>query len=88
MSLDFRKEYAQKGEEFSDVLNAIENIIRTQQVEGAMVNLYNANLTARINGITDRTQTELTGANGEPLAQNPITIQISETKAAKIDVDR
>ena len=85
---DFRKEYAQKGEEFSDVLNAIENIIRTQQVEGAMVNLYNANLTARINGITDRTQTELTGANGEPLAQNPITIQISETKAAKIDVDR
>lgn len=81
---DFRKEYAAKDDEFSEVLNAIENIIRTQQVEGAMVNLYNANLTARINGITDKTQTEVTGANGEPLSHTPITIQISETKAAKI----
>lgn len=85
---DFRKEYAAKSQEFSDVLDAIENIIRTQQVEGAMVNLYNANLTARLNGITEKTQTEVTGANGEPLSQTPITIQISEVKAHKVDVER
>lgn len=84
---DFRKEYAAKSEEFSDVLDAIENIVRTQQVEGAMVNLYNANLTARINGLTDKTQTEVTGANGEPLTHTPITIQITETKPTKVEVE-
>lgn len=83
---DFKNTYCAKSEEFREVINAIENIIRTQQVEGAMVKLYDSNLTARLNGITDKTQTEVTGADGQPLAQAPITIQISETKPVKVEV--
>ena len=83
---DFKKDYSAKNEEFCEVINAIENVIRTQQVEGAMVKLYDSNLTARLNGITDKTQTEVTGADGQPLAQAPITIQISETKPVKVEV--
>lgn len=39
---------------FPEVIERIELIIKSQQVEGAMVGLYNSNLTARLNGIADR----------------------------------
>lgn len=36
----------------------------------------------------NRQSSEVTGADGEPLAQAPITIQISEAKPSKVEVER
>lgn len=36
----------------------------------------------------NRQNQEVTGADGEPLSQTPITIQISETKPTKVEVER
>lgn len=41
-------------EDFSTVITRIENIIKTQQLEGAMVGAFNANIVARINGLADK----------------------------------
>lgn len=57
---DFKKrlktmEDRQKAREFSLIVTRIEEIILTNQIEGAMAGIYNPNLTARLNGITERT---------------------------------
>ena len=39
--------------EFLGVIRALEMRVRDQQVSGAMVGVYNSNLTARLNGIAD-----------------------------------
>lgn len=41
-------------EDFSTVITRIENIIKTQQLEGALVGAFNANIVARINGLADK----------------------------------
>ena len=48
---DFRAYH--QDDEFSAVINALETRVRDQQVSGAMVGVYNSNLTARLNGIAD-----------------------------------
>ena len=48
---DFRANHA--NDEFSTVITALEARVRDQQVSGAMVGVYNSNLTARLNGIAD-----------------------------------
>ena len=49
-----------QDDEFFPVIIALEARIRNQQVSGAMVGMYNSNLTARLNGIADTTKTEAT----------------------------
>lgn len=46
--------------EFLGIIHAIELRIRGQQIRGSLVGLYNANLTARINGIAETTKSETT----------------------------
>ena len=46
--------------EFLRIIRTLEARIRNQQVSGAMVGMYNSNLTARLNGIADTTKTEAT----------------------------
>lgn len=46
--------------EFIGVIKAIEVKIRNQQVSGAAVGIYNPNLVARLNGIVERTETDIT----------------------------
>jgi hypothetical protein len=57
----FRKFKTTCSEDFFTVISRIEDIIVTQQVEGAMVGAFNANLTARLNKISDKTDVEHSG---------------------------
>lgn len=50
----FKNSAPYQTEEFSTIIRAIENRIRGQQIVGGLVGLYNANLTARINGIAEK----------------------------------
>lgn len=42
------------NEDFMTVITRIENIIEAQQLEGALVGAFNANIVARINGLADK----------------------------------
>lgn len=44
--------------DFSDIVTRIEEIIETQQFEGATVGAYNANIVARKLGLTDKQETK------------------------------
>lgn len=41
-------------EDFSVVITRIENVIRTQQLEGAIVGAFNPNIVSRIIGLSDK----------------------------------
>lgn len=62
---DFKTHKRNRTKYFAIVIARIEAYLRNQQVNGAMAGLYNANIVARLNGITERT--ELTGKDGAPL---------------------
>lgn len=53
---DFRSYHA--SDEFSEVIRTLEARVRDQQVSGAVVGMYNANLVARLNGISESVQVE------------------------------
>jgi hypothetical protein len=48
-----------KYSEYSPVLSHIRKEIREDQVSGAMSNVYNGNIVARINGLTEKVDTKL-----------------------------
>ena len=62
---EFKRPEFRHKPDYLRVINAIENSIKAMQVDGAMVGVYNSNLTARLNGISERT--EVTGADGGAL---------------------
>jgi len=43
-------------DEYRGITTRIRKEVRAEQVEGAMVGQYNSNLTARINGLTDKSE--------------------------------
>lgn len=45
-------------ETFRSIITALEARVRDQQVSGAMVGMYNANLVARLNGIAEKTESK------------------------------
>ncbi len=47
-------------DEYRTIVNRIREEIRSEQFDGALVNAYNSNLTARLNGLTDKQQIEVT----------------------------
>ena len=47
-----------QDDEFFTVIDALEMRVRDQQVSGAVVGMYNANLVARLNGISESVQVE------------------------------
>lgn len=61
--------------DFSAVISRIEEIILTQQIEGALVGAFNPNLTARLNGITDKQSVDHT-TNGASLTTATINVSI------------
>ena len=67
---DFKRNYIDRNG-FLEVINAIENIVTAQQVDGAMIHQFDSNLVARLNGIADTTKTELTGKDGTPIITLP-----------------
>lgn len=46
---------------FEDVILTIENVIASQQIDGAMTGVFKENLTARLNGLAERNQQEING---------------------------
>ena len=53
-------------EEFLSIITRIREEIRAEQIDGAMVNHYNSNITARLNGLTDKKEHDHT-TKGEPI---------------------
>lgn len=49
----FKSTYLSK-EGFADVIYAIENIVASQQIDGAMAGVFKENLTSRLNGLADK----------------------------------
>lgn len=43
---------------YSPIITRIKEVIREDQIEGAMVGQYNSNLTARINGLAEKQEVE------------------------------
>ena len=60
-------------DEYVSIIARIKDEIRAEQIDGAMVNAYNSNLTARINGLTEKNETKITG---EISPFNPFDIDV------------
>lgn len=55
------------------VLDEIFAVVKSDQVEGGLTGEYNANLAARLNGISETTKSEISGPEGAPLMpSNPL----------------
>jgi len=77
-SVNWLSEFKKKcNSDFLEVIEQIETIIDTQQTEGAMVGMFNANLVARIQGIKD--QTDLT-TNGKEINERPKFVFVDKKK--------
>lgn len=48
-------------EEFCTITTRVKNHIKEQQVSGGMAGVYNANLTARLNNLSDKQETRIEG---------------------------
>lgn len=44
--------------DFSAVISHLKDVIERQQIEGAMIGAFNANLVSRLNGLADKTENE------------------------------
>lgn len=53
--------------DFIRICSRIRREIRQDQIEGGMAGIYNPSITQRLNGLTEKTQQEITGANGGPI---------------------
>jgi hypothetical protein len=49
--------------EYLSIITRIKETIRHDQIEGGMVGQYNSNLTARLNGLTEKTENKNTNVN-------------------------
>lgn len=78
----FKKTYMEK-DGFPTIIHAIEESIKAQQVDGAVLNRFNSNLVARLNGIADTTKTEVTGKDGSDLFEKKIP-KLSDDDLRKI----
>lgn len=55
------KEKYREIDGFDDVIQTIENVIASQQLDGALTGVFKENLTARLNGLADKQQAEING---------------------------
>lgn len=56
-----KTELSKADEELLDTIERIRQVVRTQNFEGAILNVYNANFTARMHGIADNVNANNTG---------------------------
>lgn len=70
---DFKKNNQHK-KYFNEVISAIENVVLTQQLDGALLRQFDGALVARLNNIADRQVTEITGKDGEEFKFPKLTI--------------
>lgn len=62
-------------DEYRTIITRIREEIRSEQIDGAMVNHYNSNLTARLNGLTDKQDIEV---KGQISPFTPIDLDVQE----------
>ena len=66
VSEEYWREFKKAGhEDFFGVITRVENIIKSQQLEGAIVGAFNANIVSRINGLADKQEIDHTNAGKE-----------------------
>jgi len=58
------------NKDFSNVISYIRDVIDKQKLDGALTGKYNATLAAKVLGLTDKTETTLTGKDGGPIETN------------------
>lgn len=61
---DWRRNNIER-EGFEDVIYAIENVVCSQQLDGALLHQFDSNLVARLNGFADKQINEVVGKDGE-----------------------
>lgn len=64
----FKKQERNKKEDFVIVIRAIEQCIEEHQISGAAVGVYNSNLVARLNGISEKTEVDVEASKNMILA--------------------
>ena len=69
---DFKKTY-DKVDDFHSVILAIEDIIRGQQIDGATAGAYNANIVARLNGLSDSVKQEVEAKVSSRLSREEVS---------------
>lgn len=62
---DLKRSYIKK-KGFPEVLDAIETVVISQQLDGALLHQFDSNLVARINGMADKQITEITDTSSLP----------------------
>lgn len=73
------KKRHEDDEGYLQVIAAIENVVLSQQLEGAFLHQFDSNLVARINGISDKMVQQITSSDGEPLKLPKLTDDDFET---------
>lgn len=79
---DFRKDYMKRSKAFCEVIYAIEETVREQQISNAAVGNYKENLVARLNGISDTVKQEV---SGNITARKGMSIQEAQTFLADLE---
>ncbi len=83
VSEEYWREFKKAGhEDFFGVITRVENIIKSQQLEGAIVGAFNANIVSRINGLADKQEIDHTNAGKEFKGFNflPYTPEVDKEK--------
>lgn len=58
--------YEERYTNYLAVCSRIRRVIRQDQIEGGMVGIYNASITQRLNGLVDKSETEIKGGLNIP----------------------
>jgi hypothetical protein len=56
---DYFSNKNEKYTEYSTICHAIKKAVRQDQIEGGMAGMYNPSITQRLNGLVEKTQTEV-----------------------------
>lgn len=76
------KTYSDRGGEWADAVEMVEQVIYTQKFENAAANLLNAGMISRDLGLADRN--EITGADGGPIQTDEVSAR--ERIASKLAI--
>ena len=79
--------YRQKDgyEDFFPIMDAIEATIRNQKYAGAAADIFNANIIARDLGLSDKTETQLSGPEGGPVVISDDPIEAAKAYQAMME---
>lgn len=80
----FKSDYSKRSQDFCRVIYAIEESVRQQQVENAMVGIYKENIVSRINNISDTIKQEV---SGEIATRKSMSIKEAKELLENIDKD-